>query len=260
MIIVENLIQRYKENGGFREVVRDVSFTLNDDCSYSLVGESGSGKSSLARIISGVDKPYHGRVSLDEKDITTMKGKSLRNIRREVQLVLQDGKSALNARKNIYECIAEPIRNLTSIPKSEEKEVIYDLIKQVQLPEEVLKRRPNELSGGQQKRVCIARAISVQPKYIIFDESVSGLDVTVQKKILDLMLRLREFLHSTYLIITHDIDVALYMSSELMVMKEGKIVEKIHNCTGYADFKSEYAQKLIQSLPPRTPHERHKVM
>lgn len=117
-------------------------------------------------------------------------------------------------------------------------------------------RYPHELSGGQQSRVCIARAMALAPRLVIFDESVSGLDVTVQKKVLDLLLDLRQAYQSSFLFITHDIDVALYMADHIFVMKEGKIVESLADAHGYDDFTHPYSRELIASLPPKTPYHR----
>lgn len=235
------------------EAVCGVSLTLEDDHSYALVGESGSGKSTLAQMLACLTKPTHGEIQLDNQNLLELSPAALRHARAGFQLVMQDGLSALDPRCSVYECIAEPLRNFCKIDKNAEQIIVKLLMKKVQLSGDMQNRLPHQLSGGQQKRVCIARAIAPSPKLIIFDESVSGLDVTVRKKILDLLLELREELQSTYLFITHDIDVAMYMAKNILVMKNGKIVENIKNIESYTDFKHSYSKMLIESLPPDSP-------
>lgn len=238
------------------EAVKDVSITFNDNSSYCLVGESGSGKSTLAKLIMGIEKPTCGEIFYKNKCITNMSRRQLRTIRNEIQIVFQDSYSALDPRMNIYNSIAEPIRNFEKLSGKEERKKIEMLINEVELNVDSLKKLPSQLSGGQQKRVCIARAIAANPKFIVFDESVSGLDVTVRKKILDLILKLRRDTKSTYIFITHDIDVAFYMSDNIAVMKEGEIVEYAKKIKSLGDFKHHYSKILIDSLPPRYPKQR----
>ncbi len=191
-----------------------------------------------------------------EKNMALMRQSELRLKRAEVQMVLQNAQSALDPRLSAYDSIAEPIRCLTKMDRSSERQKVLGLAEKVRLSSEQLGRLPHELSGGQQKRVCIARAVSVSPKFIVFDESVSGLDVTVRKEILDLILQLKDDGIGAFLFITHDIDVALYMADQLFVMKDGSIVERIEHAASYDDFHHEYSRQLIQSLPPKSPHYR----
>lgn len=258
MLEVKELCKQYtgRDKKGRKttiQAVDNVSFIVERNKSYALVGESGSGKSTLARLITHIEMSTSGQIKIDNKDMAKMGKRELRMKRADFQMVMQDGQSSLDPRIKIYDSIAEPIRNFSSVNKKEEKEKIENLIQKVELPLEVLNRFPHELSGGQQKRICIARAISVRPKFIIFDEAVSGLDVTVRKKILDLLLRLRNELKSTYFFITHDIDVAMYIAKNILVMKDGKIVEQIENIKSFSDFKHEYSQMLIKSLLPKLP-------
>lgn len=238
------------------EAVKDVSITFNENSSYCIVGESGSGKSTLAKLIMGIEKPTCGEIFYKNKSITNMSRRQMRTIRNEIQIVFQDSYSALDPRMTIYDSIAEPIKNFEKLSVKKEREKIEMLINEVELSVDFLNKLPSQLSGGQQKRVCIARAIAANPKFIIFDESVSGLDVTVRKKILDLILKLRRDTKSTYIFITHDIDVALYMSDNIAVMKEGKIVEHAKKIESLNDFKHDYSKMLIGSLPPRYPKQR----
>lgn len=236
--------------------VNDVSFSLLENTSYALVGESGSGKSTLAMMLAGILPPSSGEILLGGKNIWALSPKELRLMHGKVQLVLQNSQGALDPRRRIYESIAEPLRKLRHLTRQEEQRTVHDILHKVQLQDDILMRYPGELSGGQQSRVCIARAMALAPRLVIFDESVSGLDVTVQKKVLDLLLDLRREYQSTFLFITHDIDVALYMADHIFVMKEGKIVESITDGQGYDDFNHPYSRELIESLPPKTPYNR----
>ena len=260
MIEVHNLTRSYViHNVRHRKEqfvsVDNVTFSLLQDTAYALVGESGSGKSTLAMMLAGILPPTGGEIQLSGKNIWTMPPKDQKRLHREIQLVLQNSQGALDPRRRIYDSISEPLRKLRHMSRQAEQKAVMDILRKVQLQDDILERFPNQLSGGQQSRVCIARAMILAPRFVIFDESVSGLDVTVQKKVLDLLLELRQEYHSTFLFITHDIDVALYMADHIFVMKGGIIVESISNASGYDDFHHPYSRELIESLPPKTPYD-----
>lgn len=262
MIELRNVSKRYfaKDKYGRKtqvDAVKPLSLILNKHTRYALVGESGSGKSTLARLLLGVDRPTGGEIRLDGEDIAVMRPRALRLKRKEIQMVLQNAQSSLDPRLSVYASIAEPIRCLTPMDRSAERSRILELADKVRLPSSLLERLPHELSGGQQKRACIARALSVAPRFVAFDEAVSGLDATVRQQILDLILQLhREGWLSTFLFITHDIDAALYMADHILVMRDGAFVERIDNAVSYADFSHPYSRLLIESLPPRSPRQR----
>lgn len=259
MITTDNLSRKYNcDSSGNKQFisVNNVSLTLLPNTSYALVGESGCGKSTLALMLSAILPPSEGTIYFNGKDIWKMNKKEILAMRKELQLVLQDSSGALNPRKKIYESLYEPISKLCNLDKANITSLILSTLKKVELSETILSKFPHELSGGQQSRVCIARAICVEPKYIIFDESVSGLDATVRKKILDLLIAIRNQNRITYLFITHDIDVALYMANHIFVMKGGKIVEEISNAVSYDSFHGEYSRELINALPPKSPYNR----
>lgn len=248
MINVKNISKQYHiKDTSTLEVLKNINFTFEDNHIYSLIGESGSGKSTLSRLLTYIEKPTTGKIYIDNRELSGLSKKQLRRMRANVQMVLQNASSALDPRQKVYHIIAESIRNLTDITRNDEKKYIENMIEKVELPNKVLDSYPNELSGGQQKRVCIARAMSVSPQFIVFDESVSGLDVIVRKKVLDLLLRLQREYKSTYLFITHDIDVAIYMSRDILVMKNGEIVEHVPNLKSYKDFRHDYSKMLIKS-------------
>jgi ABC-type glutathione transport system ATPase component len=230
--------------------VDGVDIVLKDRESYALVGESGSGKSTLSRLLMGLIPPTSGDVLLDGTSLFCLSGKTAKQRFTRMQLVLQDSKSALDPRFTVYDSIAEPIRNLLNVSRQQEAEMVEALMRQMDLPPTLLRRRSHELSGGQQKRVCIARAIAVSPQIVIFDEAVSGLDVIVRKSILELLKRLQTEHGYIYLFITHDIDVALYIAENIMVMKEGKIVDSVRYAGDTGCFKHPYSRLLLDSLLP----------
>lgn len=243
MLEVKDLNKTYRT----MDAVIDVSFKLEDGASYALVGESGCGKSTLSKLIMGLLAPTNGEILLDGSNIFHSK-KTDKKLYKKIQLILQDGKSSLDPHFTVYDSIAEPIRNLLSVSRSREKEMVFDLMKRMELDLSLLKRRPGELSGGQQKRVCIARAISVSPGILIFDEAVSGLDVIVRKNILQLLKKIQKEQRCTYLFITHDIDVALYIADHIFVMKNGSIVDEADYSGDLTGFTHPYSKLLLESI------------
>jgi ABC-type glutathione transport system ATPase component len=261
LVEVINLYKQYETRDGrgnkrILEALKPTNLRFRERTGYSLVGESGSGKTTLARLLMGIEGPSGGEIWFGGENITHLRGKRLRLKRREFQMVTQNASGSLDPRLKIYNAIAEPLRCLTRAGRKAEGEKILDLAGKVRLSPDHLERLPHELSGGQQKRACIARALILSPRFIVFDEAVSGLDVTIRKQVLDLILRLfHEGLLNTFLFITHDIDVALYMAANIFVMKDGAVVEHIENAASYADFTHGYSKLLIESLPPRLPRE-----
>ena len=252
MIKVNNLSKEFHEQGTSNELlaVDHVDFTIQNGSFCALVGESGSGKSTLAQLMCGLLVPSSGEVLFEEKNISLCRGKQKQVLRSKIQLILQDGKGAMDPRFTVYQIIAEPIRNFRKLSKKEEEREINDLFTMMELPEEIKLRKAHELSGGQQKRVCIARALAAQPDVLIFDEAVSGLDVLVRKNILDLLKRLHQERKMTCFFITHDLDVALYLADRVMVMRCGKIIEDrtFHGSTDC--FTHPYTKLLLHSIAP----------
>lgn len=247
MLIAEHLAKEYtvkqKSKKTHFHAVKPVSLTLHNAERYALVGESGSGKTTLARMLAGIVMPTGGSVLLDGQDIFSDKNR--RAVYKKLQIVFQDAESSLNPQMSVYDLIAEPLRNLLDISRAEEKDRVCKLMKRMGLLPQLCKRKPRELSGGQQKRVSIARAIGVQPEIILFDEAFSGLDVIVRKDILELLDDLHKELGCTYLMITHDIDVALYIADTIFVMKEGEIVERAQYKGNTNCFTHEYSRLLL---------------
>ena len=247
MLIAEQLSKEYpvknKGKSDHLHAVKPVSLTMQNGERYALVGESGSGKTTLARMLAGIIVPTSGSVLLDGQDVFLAKDR--RTVYRKLQIIFQDAGSSLNPQMTVYDLIAEPLRNLLNISHAEEKDRVYELMKRMGLSLEHCKRKSRELSGGQQKRVSIARAIGVKPEIIIFDEAFSGLDVIVRKNILELLDDLHKELRCTYLMITHDINVALYISDMIFVMNSGEIVERAQYKGDTNSFTHEYSRLLL---------------
>ena len=252
MLEVKNVSKQYKgEDKLLFDAVSDVSLPMEDHHIYALVGESGCGKSTLSRLILGLESPSSGQILLDGKPISRKGKRNRKETAKAIQLVLQDGKSALDPHFTVYQAIAEPIRNLLNIPKEKERARIFELLDRMGMPKETANKKTGELSGGQQKRVGIARALAVSPRYIVFDESISGLDVILRKSILELLKRVQEEEQCCYLFITHEIDAALYLADEIHVMQNGKLIRNNRDYFLQYDADSEAAERFFDGLAPR---------
>ncbi len=212
--------------GGKAVVAVDrVDIRIGECETVALVGESGSGKSTLGRILLMLIKPDEGRVVFDGIDLTKLKGKELRRIRTKMQLIPQNPEEAFDPRWKIYDSIAEPLRiHKLADSRKEEEGVILELIKAVGLKEEHLDRYPHELSGGELQRAVIARALTLNPKFMVCDEPTSMLDISTQASIVRLLMEFQKKLGISYLFITHDLELAKVVADRILVMKNGKIV------------------------------------
>jgi peptide/nickel transport system ATP-binding protein len=242
-----------KDRQQYNWAVNDIEFNVYPGETLGLVGESGCGKSTLARTIIRLIEPQQGSIEFQGKDITKLKGEAMQVLRRDLQIIFQNPFSALNPRMNIGDLIIEPlvIHNTIKGKAQREDRATY-LLDRVGLNPSYLKSYPHQLSGGQRQRVCIARALALNPKFIICDESVSALDVSVQAQVLNLLKELQSEFNLTYIFISHDLGVVKFMSDRIMVMNQGKI-EEIDSA--YAIYKSpqkEYTRKLISAIPPGT--------
>ena len=244
MIKITNIEKTFVRDKIKIQAVKPLTFELEEGDVLSLVGESGSGKTTLSRILSGLLPPDNGKVSINGLDVYAVKDR--RELYKNMQLVMQNSAFALNPMMTIYECIAEPLRNILKLSKSEIDQRVEELLEQIELPKEILTRKPRQLSGGQQKRVCIARAIGVRPKFIVFDEAVTGLDVVIKKQIMELLVKLQKEENLTYLFISHDLEIALYLANKIFVMKEGEIVERVNYKGNVNCFEHEYSKQLVR--------------
>lgn len=238
-----------KSNQYFK-AVDDVSFDVYEGETLGLVGESGCGKSTLGRTILKLNKAHSGEVWFNGQEILSLSEKKFRALRPQMQLIFQDPYSALNPRLTIGEAIAEPmmVHGLVN-SASERTNKVKELLLKVGLEDTHYSRYPHEFSGGQRQRVCIARALAMSPKFIICDESVSALDVSVQAQVLNLLNDLKREFKFTYIFISHDLSVVKYMSDRMMVMNKGKIEELGDPDLIYKTPASAYTRRLIDSIP-----------
>jgi len=232
------------------KAVDDVSFTLEPGQTLGLVGESGSGKSTVARALLKLMPVTGGQVFYKDKDIMPMREAEFRPLRKEMQMIFQDPFGSLNPRMTIEEIIAEPLRiHFKHLNKVERRDTVAALLTRVGLPSESMWRYPHEFSGGQRQRIGIARALAVQPKFLICDEPVSALDVSVQAQIINLLKDLQEQFGLTYLFIAHDLAVVQHMSDDIIVMNRGRIVEQGTAAQVCEDPQHDYTRKLLAAVP-----------
>jgi peptide/nickel transport system ATP-binding protein len=232
------------------KAVDDVSFDVYPGETLGLVGESGCGKTTLGRTILRLIEPTSGQIIFQGKDITKISTSELRALRKDIQIIFQDPYSSLNPRITIGNAIMEPMR-VHGIGKSEKerKERVVELLRRVNMSEAHFYRYPHEFSGGQRQRICIARALALNPKFIICDESVSALDVSVQAQVLNLLNELKKEFNFTYIFISHDLSVVKFMSDRMVVMNKGRIEEMGDADQVYGNPTTEYTQNLINAIP-----------
>jgi peptide/nickel transport system ATP-binding protein len=232
------------------KAVDDVTLDVYEGETLGLVGESGCGKTTLGRTILRLTEPTEGRIFFQRNDLLKLNSADMRQIRKDMQIIFQDPYSSLNPRITVGEALIEPmqVHNLHDNNR-QRKEKVMELLKKVGLEEKQFNRYPHEFSGGQRQRICIARALSLNPKFIICDESVSALDVSVQAQVLNLLNDLKREFKFTYIFISHDLSVVKFMSDRMVVMNQGKIEEMGDADAIYMNPKSEYTKKLINSIP-----------
>lgn len=232
------------------KAVDDVTLDVYEGETLGLVGESGCGKTTLGRTILRLNEPTEGKIFFQRNDLLRLNTDDMRHLRKDMQIIFQDPYSSLNPRIKIGEALMEPMQVhgiLSSNKQRQEK--VYELLKKVGLEEKHYSRYPHEFSGGQRQRVCIARALALNPKFIICDESVSALDVSVQAQVLNLLNDLKREFKFTYIFISHDLSVVKFMSDRMVVMNKGKIEEMGDADQIYMNPQKEYTKKLISSIP-----------
>jgi peptide/nickel transport system ATP-binding protein len=252
LLEVDDLRVRYGRGRSMLTAVDGVSIAVDAGGALGIVGESGSGKSTLARAIVQIVPSATGRITLDGRDITNAKGPALRDVRGRVQMVFQDPFASLNPRRTIGATLEEAIqlrRGRENGAAKQPRDTVPDLLELVTLPAELADRFPNELSGGQLQRACIARALAGKPSLLILDEVTSALDVSVQAAILNLLRELRETLGLTYLCISHDLSVISYLCERVMVLYLGQAVEQGDWATLASAPRHPYTRTLLDSVP-----------
>lgn len=261
IVKIENLKVYYPIKKGifgkpteFRKAVDDVSFEVYPGETIGLVGESGCGKSTLGRTLMRLIEPTGGKILFEGKDITKFDQRQLRSYRNEMQIIFQDPYASLNPRLTIGQTILEPMQ-VHKIHKNNaiRVEKVYELLEEVGLNSEFYNRYPHEFSGGQRQRICIARTLSMNPRFIVADESVSALDVSVQAQVLNLLNDLKQKFDLTYIFISHDLSVVKFMADRIVVMNKGKVEEIDFAYEIYENPKTQYAQDLIASIPSADP-------
>ena len=232
------------------KAVDDVSFTIEPGTTVGLVGESGSGKSTIGKTILKLVAATSGQILFEGRDVLPMDEGEFRPLRREMQMIFQDPFGSLNPRHTIFQIVGEALEiHFPAMDRKARRERVAELMKQVGLKPEMMERYPHEFSGGQRQRIGIARALAVKPKFIVCDEPVSALDVSVQAQIVNLLQDLQAELGLTYLFIAHDLAVVEHVSDHVLVMYRGKIVESASADAIYSDPQHDYTRKLLAAVP-----------
>jgi len=232
------------------KAVDDVSFAVEAGSTVGLVGESGSGKTTIGRTILKLAAATGGQIFFDGRDILPMGEGEFRPLRRQIQMIFQDPFGSLNPRMTIFSIVAEALEiHFPAMTREDRRARVAELLGQVGLQPDMMNRYPHEFSGGQRQRIGIARALAVKPRFIVCDEPVSALDVSVQAQIVNLLQDLQEQLGLTYLFIAHDLAVVEHISDHVLVMYRGKIVESASAEAIYSHPEHEYTRKLLAAIP-----------
>ena len=262
LLEVRNLKKYFSTPKGKLHAVDDVTFSIPRGKTLGVVGESGCGKSTTGRVILRLLEATSGEVLFEGKDVLALSEKQMRVMRQEMQIIFQDPFSSINPRKSISETIAEPIyRHHLASNRKEQEEKVFELMKTVGLAERFANAYPHELDGGRRQRVGIARALALQPKFIVCDEPVSALDVSIQAQILNLMQELQADMGLTYMFITHDLSVVNHISDEVAVMYLGKVVEKAPTDAIFDNPAHPYTKALLSAIPvPSLENRRQRIL
>jgi dipeptide transport system ATP-binding protein len=250
---VRDLKRDYVTSGGFLRpaktvhAVKGVNFTLEKGRTLAVVGESGCGKSTLARMITLIDQPTSGEILIDGRPASA--AHVTRDMRRKVQIVFQNPYGSLNPRQKIGDVLAEPLLLNTDMPAAERRQRAMDMLVKVGLGPEHFNRYPHMFSGGQRQRIAIARALMLNPSFLVLDEPVSALDLSVQAQILNLLKDLQDEFNLTYVFISHDLSVVRYIADEVMVMYFGDVVEHGSRDAVFADPQHDYTKTLFAATP-----------
>ena len=265
LLTVNNIVKHFparggifKKSDGIVHAVEGVSFSVHKGEIFGLVGESGCGKSTLGRIVARLIEPTAGNIIFDGRDITHLKSKELKSVRRELQIIFQDPYASLNPRMPVGEIIGEALSIHNIANGAEKVERVKKLVDIVGLPKNSIDRYPHEFSGGQRQRIGIARALALNPKFIIADEPISALDVSIQAQIINLFRDLQKEFDLTYLFIAHDLRVVEYISDRVAVMYLGKIMEIATSEELYSHPVHPYTEALLSAVPIPNPQKKKK--
>jgi oligopeptide/dipeptide ABC transporter ATP-binding protein len=251
----------FSRNKGTVKAVDGVNLTVEEGETLGIVGESGCGKSTLGRTILRLIEPTSGEVVFQGKNLVAMSQRELREMRRQMQIIFQDPYASLNPRMRVGDIVGEGLEIHKLAKGKAKRDRVMELLRQVGLREDHYGRYPHEFSGGQRQRIGIARALAVNPKFIVADEPVSSLDVSIQAQIINLLQELQEKMHLTYFFISHDLRVVEHISHRVAIMYLGKVVEIAKSETIYQDAKHPYTRALLASVPmPDTSRKKEHVI
>ncbi len=257
LLEVQGLKKYFNTKKGLLHAVDDVSFTIEKGRTLGVVGESGCGKSTLGRTILRLLEPTAGKVLFEGEDVSTLNPEQLRHKRREMQIIFQDPFSSLNPRMTIGQTIGEPLKLHNMLPdKVARQQKVAELMETVGLAGRLYNTYPHELDGGRRQRIGIARALALNPKFIVCDEPVSALDVSIQAQILNLMKTLQTEMELTYMFITHDLSVVYHFSDDIAVMYLGRLIEKAPSDELFANPVHPYTKALLSAIPVPSLHDR----
>ena len=246
---VENLKKYFEAPDGLLHAVDDVSFSIDTGQTLGVVGESGCGKTTLGRVILHLLDSTGGRIIFDGEDITHVKDAKLKELRSRMQIIFQDPYSSLNPRMTIYQTISEPLIIEGKLSRNEVKKRVFELMDVVGLARRFINTYPHELDGGRRQRIGIARALSMEPEFIVCDEPVSALDVSIQAQILNLLIDIQAEMGIAYIFITHDLSVVKHISNNIIVMYLGQIVEKVASAELFSKQIHPYTKALLSAVP-----------
>lgn len=258
---VEHLSKFFDTRKGKLHAVDDVSFTLEEGKTLGIVGESGCGKSTTGRVILRLLEPTSGKVYFNGEDLSQYGQKEMRTLRQQMQIIFQDPFSSLDPRMTTYQIISEPIvRHKLIRDKQELSARVYQLMDTVGLAQRFVNSYPHELDGGRRQRIGIARALALRPKFIVCDEPVSALDVSIQAQILNLLKTLQHELGLSYIFITHDLSVVNYFADDIAVMYLGRLVEKAPTEELFANPVHPYTKALLSAIPTPDLHKTERIL
>ena len=257
LLRIEHLKKYFNTSHGTLHAVDDVTFSINEGETLGVVGESGCGKSTLGRVILHLIDNTDGHIYFQGKNITNVNSKQLSQLRKEMQIIFQDPFASLNPRKTVFQTIREPLEIAHNLSREQMDEEVHAVMDTVGLAQRLMNSYPHELDGGRRQRVGIARALIMNPKFVVCDEPVSALDVSIQAQILNLMLDIQEKRGLTYIFITHDLSVVKYISNNILVMYLGQMVETAPSNELFARPLHPYTKALLSAVPiPDVHHEK----